>query len=207
MKKLLYLCTFFENKCVTNRYIAMKEDNAIDKLVPMLQNPATRNKAMAELMRLTKHTLYWHIRKMVLVHEDADDVLQNTYIKIWKSVESFKGESQFYTWMYRIATNEALTFMAQQRMQNVQVPMDYEDLMIERMEADAYYDGDAMQTKFQKAIMTLPEKQRLVFNMRYFEDKSYAEIAEITGTSEGALKASYHIAAEKITAYIKNQDD
>lgn len=185
----------------------MKEDNAIDKLVPMLQNPASRNKAMAELMRLTKHTLYWHIRKMVLVHEDADDVLQNTYIKIWKSIESFKGESQFYTWIYRIATNEALTFMAQQRMQNVQVPIDYEDLMIERMEADAYYDGDAMQTKFQKAIMTLPEKQRLVFNMRYFEDKPYAEIAEITGTSEGALKASYHIAAEKITAYIKNQDD
>lgn len=185
----------------------MKEENAIDKLVPLLQDKATRDKTMAELMRLTKHALYWHIRKMVLVHEDADDVLQNTYIKIWKSIEGFKGESQFYTWIYRIATNEALTFMAQQRMQNVQVPLEYEDLMIERMEADAYYDGDAMQTKFQKAIMTLPEKQRLVFNMRYFEDKPYAEIAEITGTSEGALKASYHIAAEKIAAYIKNQDD
>ena len=185
----------------------MKEENPIDKLLPDLQNPATRNRAMAELMRLTKHALYWHIRKMVLVHEDADDVLQNTYIKVWKSVESFRGESQFYTWIYRIATNEALTFMAQQRMDTVQMPMDYEDLMIERMEADAYYDGDAMQAKFQRAIMTLPEKQRLVFNMRYFEDKPYAEIAAITGTSEGALKASYHFAAEKIAEYIKNHDD
>lgn len=185
----------------------MKEENEIEKLVPVLKDAATRDRAFGKLMQLTKHSLYWHIRKIVLVHDDADDVLQNTYIKVWKSIENFKGDCQLFTWMYRIATNEALTFMAQQRMQNVQVPMDYEDLMIERMEADAYYDGDAMQTKFQKAIMTLPEKQRLVFNMRYFEDKSYAEIAEITGTSEGALKASYHIAAEKITAYIKNQDD
>lgn len=164
----------------------------------MLKDPATRDRAFGKLMQLTKHSLYWHIRKIVLVHDDADDVLQNTYIKVWKSIESFKGDCQLFTWMYRIATNEALTFLAQQRMRSVNLPLDYEDLMVSRMEADPYFDGDAVQKKFQEAIMSLPEKQRMVFNMRYFDEMEYKQIAEITGTSEGALKASYHIAAEKI---------
>lgn len=177
-------------------------DNEIEKLLPSLQNMKTRERAFSELMRLTKRALYWHIRKIVLVHEDADDVLQNTYIKVWRSIESFKGECQLYTWMYRIATNESLTFLAQQRARNVSTPLDYEDLMIQRMEADSYFDADELQQKFQEAIMTLPEKQRMVFNMRYFDEMEYKEMSEITGTSEGALKASYHIAVEKIKKII-----
>lgn len=185
----------------------MKEDDPVEKLLPELRQESTQRQAFTELVRLTKQSLYWHIRKIVLVHEDANDVLQNTYVKVWRSLSQFKGNSRFYTWIYRIATNEALTMLANRRMQSVSLSEEFEDIMIQRMQADAYYDGDAMQLKLEKAIMTLPEKQRLVFNMRYFDEKPYAEISAITGTSEGALKASYHIAAEKIERYIKETDD
>ena len=143
---------------------------------------------------------------MVLVHEDADDVLQNTYVKVWKSIENFRGDSSLYTWLFRIATNETLTFLAQQRIKNVATSIEYEDLMISKMEADAYYDGDEMAKKFERAILSLPEKQRLVFNMKYYEDLKYEEISKITGTSEEALKASYHIAVKKIEHFIKEED-
>ena len=135
-----------------------------------------------------------------------EKLLQNTYLKAWRSVESFRGESGLYTWLYRIATNETLTFLAQQRLKNVATSIDYEELMISRMEADAYYEGDEMMKKFQRAILALPEKQRLVFNMRYYDDMKYDEIAEVTGTSEGSLKASYHIAVKKIEQFIKEED-
>ena len=121
-------------------------------------------------------------------------------------MESFRGESGLYTWLYRIATNETLTFLAQQRLKNVATSIDYEELMISRMEADAYYEGDDMMKKFQRAVLALPEKQRLVFNMRYYDDMKYEEIAKVTGTSEGALKASYHIAVKKIEQFIKEED-
>lgn len=179
----------------------------IDELVPRLMNAETRNAAFTELVKATQKALYWHIRRIVTIHEDADDVLQNTYIKVWKSIGNFKGESQLYTWLYRIATNEALSHLAAERMRSAMVPLEFEELMISRMEADAFYEGDEMVRKLKRAIMSLPEKQRMVFNMRYYDEMPYAEISKITGTSEGALKASYHIAVEKIERFIKEEDD
>lgn len=181
-------------------------DSKLQEIVPLLQDEKTRSRAFSQMVRLTQSRLYWHIRKMVLVHEDADDVLQNTYLKAWKSMDSFRGDSGLYTWLYRIATNETLTFLAQQRLKNVATSIDYEELMISRMEADAYYEGDEMMKKFQRAVLSLPEKQRLVFNMRYYDDMKYEEIAKVTCTSEGALKASYHIAVKKIEQFIKEED-
>jgi RNA polymerase sigma-70 factor (ECF subfamily) len=184
----------------------MNTQSADNLLLLQLSDSKQRRKAFDSLVKMTKERLYWHIRKMVLVHDDANDILQNTYLKAWKSIDSFRGESQLYTWLYKIATNETLTFLSLQRMRNISTPVDYEDLMISRMEADVYYDGDEMQKKFQRAIMSLPEKQRLVFNMKYYEDMKYDEISEITGTSVGALKASYHHAVKKIEQFIKNED-
>ena len=181
-------------------------EKKLEEIVPLLQDENSRSRAFSQLVRLTQSRLYWHIRKMVLVHEDADDVLQNTYLKAWKSLDSFRGDSGLYTWLYRIATNETLTFLAQQRLKNVATSIDYEELMISRMEADAYYEGDDRMKKFQRAVLSLPEKQRLVFNMRYYDDMKYEEIAKVTGTSEGALKASYHIAVKKIEQFIKEED-
>ncbi|MFI3296098.1 MAG: sigma-70 family RNA polymerase sigma factor [bacterium] len=178
----------------------------IEEIVPLLQAEESRSRAFSQLVKLSQSRLYWHIRKIVLVHEDADDVLQNTYIKAWRSIESFRAESKLYTWLYRIATNEALTFLAQQRMKNISSSIDYEDLMISRMQADVYYDGDEMDKKLQRAILSLPEKQRVVFNMKYYDDMKYDEIAEVTGTSVGALKASYHLATKKIEQFIKEED-
>lgn len=176
------------------------------ELVPLLLDDKTKKKAFADLVSLTKNALYWHIRRMLLVHEDADDVLQNTYLKAWKSIDTFRGSSSPFTWLYKIATNETLTFMAQQRLRNNFSSMDYEDMLLSKMESDVYYNGDEMQRKFRHAIMQLPEKQRLVFNMRYFDDMKYEQMSEITGTSVGALKASYHIAVSKIEQFIKNAD-
>ncbi len=181
-------------------------NDKLNDLLPELLDKSSRNRAFAQLVKLTQSRLYWHIRKMVLVHDDADDVLQNTYIKVWKGLDNFRSDSGLYTWIYRIATNETLTFLAQQRLRNVSLPIDYEDLMISRMESDVYYEGEEMNRKFQRAVMSLPEKQRLVFNMKYFDDMKYSDIAEITGTSEGALKASYHIAVQKIEKFIKEED-
>lgn len=180
--------------------------NQLEDLIPLLKDQKQKNSAFNILVKQTKQRLYWHIRKMVLVHEDADDILQNTYIKAWKSIENFRGDCSLFTWLYRIATNEALTFLTQQRAKNISTSIEYEDLLISRMEADAYYDGDEMAKKFERAILSLPEKQRLVFNMKYYEDLKYEEISKITGTSEGALKASYHIAVKKIEQFIKEED-
>lgn len=181
-------------------------EQKLQALIPLLTGDKTRGQAFEQLVKLTQRPLYWHIRSMLLVHEDADDVLQNTYLKVWRSIGNFRGDSSLFTWLYRIATNETLTFMAQQRMRNTMTSVDYEDLMLSRMEADTYYDGDEMQRKFQQAILQLPEKQRLVFNMRYYGDMKYEQMSEITGTSEGALKASYHIAVKKIEQFIRETD-
>lgn len=182
------------------------EPDKIETLIPSLQNATTRNTAFSQLVRLTQERLYWHIRKMVLVHDDANDVLQNVYIKAWKAIDNFRGDSKLFTWLYRIASNETYTFLAQQRMRNSLSSIDYEDLLISRMQSDAHYDGDEMQQKFQQALLTLPEKQRMVFNMKYYDELKYEEISEITGTSVGALKASYHHATKKIEAFIKGDD-
>jgi RNA polymerase sigma-70 factor (ECF subfamily) len=169
-----------------------------------LKNPKTQEKAYRELMSLYKERLYWHIRKIVILHDDADDVLQNTFIKIFNNLQQFKGDSKLYSWMYRIATNESLTHL---KKKSKQYNIDSETLqnqMVEKLEADVYFDGDEIQLKLQKALATLPKKQQLVFNMRYFDNMKYDDISEILETSVGALKASYHHARKKIETYLTN---
>lgn len=174
------------------------------ELIVLLQNDKHRHKAFSQLVERNSQSLYWAIRKMVLCHDDANDVLQNTFIKAWNALESFRGEAKIYTWLYRIAINESYTFLKKQRSEN-KISMDDEaSFLAQKMEADTYFDGDEIQLKLQKAILTLPEKQRLVFNMKYFDELKYEEMEEILGTSVGALKASYHIAVKKIEAYINN---
>ncbi|MFV0366056.1 MAG: RNA polymerase sigma factor [Mangrovibacterium sp.] len=173
------------------------------QIIQQLKQGVDKQRAFRALVGLYKERLYWHIRRMVLLHDDADDVLQNTFIKVWKGVESFREDSSLYTWMYRIATNEALNFLEQQKRKGFG---DYEDAMLAGMQADSFFDGDAVQLKLQEAIASLPEKQRLVFNMRYYDDIKYQDMEKILDTSEGALKASYHHAVRKITAYMENSD-
>ena len=140
---------------------------------------------------------------MVLSHDDANDVLQNTFIKAWNGLEGFRGDSQISTWFYKIATNETLTFLANKRQRNHTSMDDDEKLMLQNLQSDTYFDGDEVQLILQKAILTLPEKQRLVFNMKYFDDITYEQMEAILGTSVGALKASYHIAVKKIEKYFE----
>ncbi|HOY38469.1 MAG: RNA polymerase sigma factor [Bacteroidales bacterium] len=142
--------------------------------------------------------LYSHIRKMLLLHHDTDDVLQETFIKAYHNLSNFRHDSKIFTWLYRIATNETLNFLKKKKRQHVFSDFDYENYMINSLKEDPYFDGDELQINIQKAIMSLPEKQRLVFNMRYYDDLPYHKISEILGTSEGALKASYHHAVKKL---------
>lgn len=148
--------------------------------------------------------LYWHIRGIVKNHEDSDDVLQNVFIKVFRNITKFKGESSLYTWLYRIATNEALTFITKRAKQLKITDEALQERMIENLESDIYFSGDEIQLKLQKALSTLPEKQRLVFQMRYFQEIKYEDLSTILDTSVGALKSSYHIAVKKITDYLKN---
>lgn len=173
-----------------------------DELISRLTATATKDSAFKELLTLYKERLYWHIRKIVVSHDDTDDVLQNTFIKVYKNIHSFKGESKLFSWMYRIATNEALTHLKKNSKLKSIGNQELQDLTIDNLEADVYFEGDEIQLKLQKAIATLPEKQKLVFNMRYFDDLKYSEMSEILETSEGALKASYHIATKKIEVYL-----
>ena len=174
-----------------------------EKLVLQLQDPASRNEAFRELLRLYQERLYWHIRNIVKNHEDADDVLQNTFIKIFRNIEKFKGESQLFSWMYRIATNEAITFLNNRAKKQKIGSEELQQQIIDNLENDVYFEGDEIQLKLQKAIATLPEKQQQVFNMKYFQELKYKEISDILGTSEGALKASYHHATKKIEEFLK----
>ncbi|MBP5389211.1 MAG: RNA polymerase sigma factor [Bacteroidales bacterium] len=156
-----------------------------------------------EIVAKYRERLYWHIRSLVCSHEDADDVLQDCFVKIWKALPGFRGDSELFTWAWRIATNEALNFLHKQK---VRAALSFESLrttLENRIDEDPWFDGDALQRDLAKAIVSLPEKQRLVFQMRYYEDLSYEQISEITGTSVGALKASYHIAYEKIREILK----
>lgn len=164
------------------------------------------SKAFSEIVRTYQERLYWHIRQMVLVHDDTNDVLQNTFLKAWKGLENFRGDSQISTWLYRIATNETMTFLAQKRMRNVHSMDETEDLLLNNMLADSYFDGDEAQISLQKAILTLPEKQRLVFNMRFYEEIPYEKMSEILDTSVGALKASYHHAAKKVEDFLRKEE-
>lgn len=168
-----------------------------------LLNPITQQAAFKKLVHDYQKPLYNHIRAIVLNHDDTDDVLQNTFIKVYRNLGGFKGDSKLFSWIYRIATNEAFTFI-QQRAKSSQVSSE-EYLMqkVEKLQADVYFEGDAIQLKLQKAIALLPEKQQLVFKMRYFEEIKYEELSQILDTSVGALKASYHHAVKKIEEYLK----
>lgn len=171
-----------------------------------LSNETLRRSAFGKVVRCYQEPLYWHIRKMVLTHDDANDLLQNTFLKAWNNIDSFRGESKISTWLYRIATNESLTFLTQQRTRNMASLNDYEDFLMQKMEADSYFDGNEAEKKLQQAILTLPDKQRLVFNMKYFDDLTYEEMENILGTSAGALKASYHIAVKKIETILQKSE-
>ena len=172
-------------------------------LITQLKQASTQEIAFRNLMGLYKERLYWHIRKIVLSHDDADDVLQNTFIKVFKNIHSFNEKSKLYSWMYRIATNEAITFINKKANKQQVDISELQFKMAENLEDDSFYSGDEIQLLLQKAIVTLPQKQQLVFNMKYFEEMKYTEIAEILETSVGALKASYHHAVKKIENYIK----
>ena len=148
--------------------------------------------------------IYWHIRRMVTEHEDANDVTQNCFIKVYRSIGRFEGKSKLYTWLYRIATNEAITFLNKKKRKPTSSIDNEEDNLQNRLQADSYFDGDAAQAKLQVALQTLPEKQRLVFNMRYFDEMTYKDISEVLGTSVGGLKASYHHAVKKIEISLRN---
>jgi RNA polymerase sigma-70 factor (ECF subfamily) len=172
------------------------------KLITQLKSKNSKELAFQTLVKRYKERLYWHIRKIVLSHDDADDVLQNTFIKIFRNIDKFKGESKLFTWMYRIATNESITFLNSKAKRNQVSNQDLKDNNLKNLVADVYFDGDEIQFKLQKAIAQLPRIQQLVFNMRYFDDIKYKDMSAILETSEGALKASYHIAVKKIKTYL-----
>ena len=172
------------------------------KLITQLKSKNSKELAFQTLVKRYKERLYWHIRKIVLSHDDADDILQNTFIKIFRNIDKFKGESKLFTWMYRIATNESITFLNSNAKRNQVSNQDLKDNNLKNLVADVYFDGDEIQFKLQKAIAQLPRIQQLVFNMRYFDDIKYKDMSAILETSEGALKASYHIAVKKIKTYL-----
>jgi len=167
-------------------------------LVHALKNTKTQEAGFKTLIKEYQQPLYWHIRKIVFDHDDADDVLQNTYIKIFKNIKKFRGESKLSTWIYRIASNEALTFITQKSRKLGLSINEYNENQINQLEADIFFEGDVIARKLQLAIAKLPEKQRLVFNLKYFEELKYKDISEILETSVGGLKASYHHAVKKI---------
>jgi len=176
------------------------------ELIGLLRNERTRNIAFSQLVTHYQERLYWHIRKIVLNHDDSDDVLQNTFLKVWKNLDSFREESSLFTWLYRIATNESLTFINNRSKRQHAPLQDVGEYLRNRLEADDYFDGTEIQKKLQEAILTLPEKQRLVFNLRYFEEMPYQKMSDILDTSVGALKASYHHAVKKVEEYVTGNE-
>ncbi len=173
------------------------------ELLKKFKNTDTKHYAFNLLVRKYQKKIYWHIRRIVIDHDDANDVVQNTFIKSWNGLEGFKEESQLFTWLYRIATNESITFLNKKK-KNLRVSFDDVQHTLSRtLQDDNFFNGDEIQLKLQKAILTLPEKQRIVFNMKYYDDLKYEEISDILGTSVGALKASYHHAVKKIEEFLK----
>lgn len=175
-------------------------------IIADLKNINKRDLAFHQLVTTYQERLYWHIRKIVLNHDDADDVLQNTFLKVWRNVENFREESSLFTWLYRIATNESITFINSKKKKSFMPMNDTSEYLMDNLISDPYFEGDEIQLKLQKAIVRLPEKQRIVFNMKYYDELKYDEMAEILETSVGALKASYHHAVKKIEDYLKNTD-
>lgn len=175
------------------------------ELIEQLKSSKYREKAFHKLVKTYQERLYWHIRKIVMNHDDADDILQNVYIKVWHNMEGFREDSSLYTWLFRIATNESLSFLQKQKRHPALAIQEVSEYLLDALETDVYFEGDEIQKKLQKAIIQLPEKQRVVFNMKYFDEMKYEEISEILQTSVGALKASFHFAVKKIETFL-NQD-
>ncbi len=172
------------------------------EILSKFQDERTRNEAFNLLLKKYQQKIYWHIRRMVIDHDDADDLVQDVFVKVWKNLAGFRSDSQLYTWMYRIASNECITFLNKKKQKN-NISLDEVDYSLaDTLASSSYFNGDKAQRKLQEAILTLPEKQRLVFNMKYFEDMKYEEMSEVLGTSVGALKASYHLAVKKIEAIL-----
>ncbi|WP_373886421.1 RNA polymerase sigma factor [Segatella bryantii] len=167
-----------------------------------LRDPSTVRVGFSILVKQFSQSLYWKIRQIVLSHDDADDVLQNTFIKVWNNLDQFEGKSSLSTWLYRIAINESLDFLRKKK-QELEIDIDADVSVANRLLADDFFDGDEMQALLQEAISRLPEKQRVVFNMKYYDGMKYSDMSKILGTTEGALKASYHIAVQKITEFLK----
>ena len=174
------------------------------ELLLSFKDPATRERAFTGIIKKYQEKLYWHIRRMIIDHDDTNDVLQNMFIKVWKGLENFREDSQLYTWLYRIATNESLTFLSAQKKRNSVSLSDVENGLSNKLKSDTHFDANKLEWKLQLGIQNLPEKQRLVFNLRYYDEMPYEEMSRVLDTSEGALKASYHHAAKKIEEFILN---
>ena len=174
------------------------------ELLIQFRDPATKEKAYTALIRKYQERLYWHVRRMVVEHEDANDVLQNVFIRVWNGLENFREDAQLFTWLYRIATNECLSFLEQQKRKAVVSLSDIETTLENKVKADKDFDANKLEWKLQVAIQQLPEKQRIVFTLRYYDEMPYEQMSQVLDTSEGALKASYHHAAKKIEDYILN---
>ncbi len=181
--------------------LAVSTDN---ELLIQFRDPVTREKAFTAILKKYQEKLYWHVRRMVIGHDDANDVLQNVFIRVWNGLENFREDSQLYTWLYRIATNETLTFLEQKKKRSSVSLSDVESGLSNKIMADKDFDGNKLEWKLQLGIQQLPEKQRVVFQLRYYDEMPYEEMSRVLETSEGALKASYHHAVKKIEDYIKN---
>lgn len=177
-----------------------------EQLLAKLRDPKAQRQGFATLVSEYSERLYWQIRKMVLSHDDANDILQDVFIKAWTNIDNFRGESKLTTWLYRIAINESITFLNKKRNQNNVSVDDKDSFLLNTLEGDEYFDGDEAQKLLQRAILTLPDKQRLVFQMKYFDEMKYEEMSEILGTSVGALKASYHHAVKKIEFFLTDSN-
>lgn len=174
------------------------------ELLFLFKNEETKEKGFTAIVKKYQEKLYWHVRRMVVEHEDANDVLQNMFIKVWNALENFREDSQLYTWLYRIATNECLTFLEQQKKRASVSFSDVENGLSNKLKSETGFDANKLEWKLQLGIQQLPEKQRLVFNLRYYDEMPYEEMSKVLETSEGALKASYHHAAKKIEDFILN---
>ena len=174
-------------------------------ITEQLHDPAHCREAFSRVIAHYTESLYWQIRRMVIDHDDTNDLLQNTFIKAWTNIDNFRGEAKLSTWLHKIAINEAITFINKEKAKN-NVSIDDESFLIDNLQADEWFDGDEVKLQLQKAINQLPEKQRLVFNMRYFDEMKYEDMSEILGTTAGALKASYHHAIKKIEQFFSSND-
>lgn len=175
-----------------------------EELLKLFFDGDNPNYAFNLIVRKYQQPIYWHVRRLVIIHEDADDIVQDVFLKAWKGLEHFRGDAGLYTWLYRIATNEALSWLKKKKNRFFIPIMDVEKQLLDALQSDVYYKGDEIQRNIQKAILTLPEKQRIVFNLRYYDEMKYEDMAKILDTSAGALKASYHHAVKKIEKYVKN---